>query len=240
MPLRAMVVTLLACVALAPSVQAQVTGRPTPRPVAPASRGDTLRPRPEAPRAKGDTTPRQDSLATPTFAAPDSVMQRLLSLPGYTVTRYQGSIITFDALTRAMQLTQKAIVERDSQLVRSDTISYNGSGSSIRVGTDRTKRGNVFIAPGQAPILSSGTATYDLLNKRASVAGLKTQIPQSGETLTITGERVTVAASQDSIRSANDATYYLSNGTVTACDDSVVLKTAFHAPPILMRACIAE
>ena len=79
----------------------------------------------------------------------------------------------------------------------------------------------MFLSPGQAPILSSGTATYDLVNRRASVAGLKTQIPQSGETLTITGERVTVAASSDSVRSANDATYYLSNGTVTACADSV-------------------
>ena len=218
-------ILLLAAVGLPATLHSQNRPRsvtmPSRRDTLPTRGADSLRSRNDSLRARGDTTLRRDSLAAPTFAAPDSVMQRLLALPGYTVTRYQGNIITFDALTRAMQLTQKAIVERDSQLVKSDTIAYSGSGNSIRVGTDKSKRGNVFRAPGQADILSSGTATYDLVNKRASVAGLKTQIPQSGQTLTITGEKVTVAASKDSIRSANDATYYLSNGTVTACDDSV-------------------
>ena len=151
------------------------------------------------------------------------MIKRLLAKPGYNVTRYQGDIITFDALTRAMQLTEKAIVQRDSQLVKSDTITYNGSGSAIRVGTDPTKRGNVFVTPGQAPILSMGAATYDLTNKRASLAGFKTQIPQSGEILTITGERATVlmTTTTDSATKANGADIYFRNGTVTACDDSV-------------------
>ena len=220
---RAAPLAMLLWMGAASVVRAQVPVpvRPPARPVTVPARGDTLRTRADSLRARLDTTARRDTLATPAFAPPDSVMQRLLSTPGYTVTRYQGEIITFDALTRAFQLTEKAIAQRDSQLVKSDTISYSGSGSSIRVGTDKNKRNNVFLSPGQAPILSSGTATYDLVNRRASVAGLKTQIPQSGETLTITGERVTVAASSDSVRSANDATYYLSNGTVTACADSV-------------------
>lgn len=213
--------TLLMWMGFASAVRAQVPVRPPQKPVAAPPRGDTIRTRADSLRARGDTTARRDTLLLPNFAAPDSVMQRLLAMPGYTVTRYQGNIITFDALTRAMQLIQKAVVLRDSQLVKSDTITYSGSGNSIRVGTDKTKRGNVFVSPGQAPILSSGTATYDLVNRRASVAGLKTQIPQSGETLTITGEKVTVVASKDSVRSPNDATYYLRDGTVTACDDSV-------------------
>ena len=219
---RATLLFVLVCTVQTSAARAQFPSRPQPRP-APPARSDTLtlRTRNDSLRARGDTTLRRDTLATPAFAPPDSVMQRLLATPGYTVTRYQGSIITFDALTRAMQLTKNAIVERDSTLAKSDTIRYTGSGNSIQVSTDKTKRNNVFVSPGQAPILSSGTATYDLVNRRASVAGLKTQIPQSGETLTITGEHVTIVASKDSIRSANDATYYLSSGTVTACDDSV-------------------
>jgi hypothetical protein len=219
--LRVVLLTLLMWMGFASVGGAQVPVRPPQRPVAPPPRGDTLRTRADSLRARGDTTARRDTLALPNFAPPDSVMLRLLAMPGYTVTRYQGNIITFDAMTRAMQLTEKAVVQRDSELVKSDTIIYSGSGNSIRVGTDKTKRGNVFVSPGQAPILSSGSATYDLVNKRASVAGLKTQIPQSGQILTITGEHVMVVASKDSVRSANDATYYLSDGTVTACDDSI-------------------
>ncbi|MEO8622974.1 MAG: putative LPS assembly protein LptD, partial [bacterium] len=219
---RALLLMMLLSMGVGSAARAQVPTRPPVRaPSRPTvtPRGDTIRTRADSLRARGDTTQAKDTV--PTFAPPDSVMQRLLAMPGYNVTRYQGNIITFDALTRAMQLTLKAIVERDSQLVKSDTISYNGIGSKIRVGTDPTKRNNVFVTPGNAPILSSGAATYDLVNKRASVLGFKTQIPQSGQTLTITGERVTVVLSQDSIRSANDTKTYLRNGTVTACDDSV-------------------
>ena len=138
--LRVVPLVMLLWMGAASVVRAQVPVpvpvRPPARPVTVPARGDTLRTRADSLRARLDTTARRDSLATPAFAAPDSVMQRLLSTPGYTVTRYQGEIITFDALTRAFQLTEKAIAQRDSQLVKSDTISYSGSGSSIRVGTE--------------------------------------------------------------------------------------------------------
>ncbi|CAN5340091.1 hypothetical protein BH09GEM1_BH09GEM1_46490 [soil metagenome] len=210
-------VALCAATAFATDAGAQVV-RPNPRPTGAPARPPVRR---DSLRAPGDTTTRVDSLTTPTFAAPDSVIRRLLAKPGYNVTRYQGDIITFDALTRAMQLTQKAMVQRDSQFVKSDTI-FGGSGSSIRVGTDPSKRNNVFVTPGQAPILSAGSATYDLTNKRASLSGFKTQIPQSGEVLTITGERATVLmTTRDSTASAKGVDIYFRNGTVTACDDSV-------------------
>jgi hypothetical protein len=97
---------------------------PRPAPV----RGDTI-------RQRGDTTVARDTVAKANFAPPDSVMLRLLNTPGYSVTQYQGEQISFDAVTRAIQLTTKAIVQRDSQLVKSDTIKYSGSGSEVRVGT---------------------------------------------------------------------------------------------------------
>ena len=207
-----------ALLSVAGEARAQV-GRPSPRPssgrATPPARRDSV-------RAPGDTTPvKVDSTALPTFAPPDSVIARLLAKPGYNVTRYQGDIITFDALTRAMQLTTRAIVQRDSQLVKSDTI-FGGAGQTIRVGSDPSKRGNVFVTPGQAPILSKGAATYDLNNRRASIAGFKTQVPQSGEVLTITGDRSTVVMTgKDSTAKANGADIYIRDGTVTACDDSI-------------------
>jgi len=192
-------------VALAQQPGRPQTGRPLP------TRADTT--------SRRDSTAR-DSLTKANFAPPDSVMQRLLNLPGYTVTRYKAEDITFDAITRALLFTNNAVVQRDSQIVKSDTISYSGSGSTVRVGTDSTGR-SVFVTPGQAPIVSRGPGTYDIANRRASVRDIRTSIPQSGETLQITGERVVVVAGSDSVRSANSATYYLRDGTITACDDSI-------------------
>ena len=185
--------------------------------------------RPAAPRpAPRDTTPGRrdsvsvkDTLTKATFAAPDSVMQRLLAMPGYSVTQYQGETIAFDALNRAIELTKKAIVQRDSELVKSDSsIAYGSTGSTIQVRS--SARGtNVFVTTGQAPIISSGFATYNLKNRRAVVSEVRTSLPQGGETLQIYGDRVVVAFGTDSVRSGNDATYYLRDGTITACDDSI-------------------
>jgi len=207
------IAALAAVILTAPRASlAQQPGRPLP------TRGDTT--------IRRDTTTRRDSVAVKDtiaradFAPPDSVMQRLLNLPGYTVTRYKAEDVSFDAITRALVFTNKAVVQRDSQIVKSDTISYSGSGSTVRVGTDSAGR-SVFVTPGQSPIVSRGPGTYDIANRRASVRDIRTSIPQSGETLQITGERVVVVAGSDSVKNANSATYYLRDGTITACDDSI-------------------
>ena len=220
MPRRAALVVLLAAIGFAVPVAAQIPTRPPVRPApTPARpdtiRGDTLR------GGRRDSLSASDTVTKANFAPPDSVMQRLLGLPGYTTTKYQAETITFDALTRAIQLTRKAIVERDSQIVKSDTISYGGVGSGIRVGSDSGKRNNIFVAPGQAPVISSGPGTFDIATRSGTVTGFKTSIPQSGETLQISGEKVKFVANSDSVRSANDATFYVKDGTVTACPDSV-------------------
>jgi hypothetical protein len=93
------------------------------------------------------------------FLPPDSVMQRLMALPGFSITRYQGEIITFQAATRGAALTNRAIVQRDSQIVKSDTIVYSGESSGVQAIGKR----NVFVVPGQAaPIVTTGAANYDM------------------------------------------------------------------------------
>ncbi len=208
------VMCAVACIASGAGAQ-----NPTRRPPTQPVRGDTVRPRNDS-LARLDSIAK-DSAAVKFTAPPDSVMQRLMQLKGYNTTRYQGEIITFDALTRAIQLTAQAIVQRDSQIIKSDTISYSGEGSAVRVGSDPSKRGNIFIGPGQAPLLTSGAGVYDSATRRASVTGVKTKVPQSGQELFITGEQVTMVATADTVKSANGATYYMRNGTVTACDDSI-------------------
>lgn len=222
MSARCLLAALVLAAAVAPAARAQQPVRPANPRLPPRSVGDTLRTRADgAARARADSAARRDSVGKANFAEPDSVMRRLLAAPNYTVTRYQGATIAFDALSRAIDLTRNAIVERESQLVKSDSsISYSGSGSNVRVNS--SSRGqNVFVVPGQAPIVSRGAGQYDIASRRATVAGVRTSLPQSGETLQITGERVVVVAGRDSIVGANDAVYYLRDGTVTACSDSI-------------------
>lgn len=216
--LRALVLSLLAWVLCPAGATAQIPGART-RPPVPAGR-DTIRARGDTLRPRNDSTVKVDTAATANFAAPDTVMQRLMNMPGYNVKRYQGETILFDALSRGIQLMSKAIVQTDSQLVKSDTITYVGDGTRIRVGADSGKR-NVIVTPGQAPIFTTGTNTYNLATKRLAGGGLTTSIDQAGQTLHITGDRYAIAAAKDSLKSANDANYYFTNGTVTACDDSI-------------------
>ena len=198
---------------------AQIPARPRPGVPAPPPQ-----PQPGVPPGARDTVAKDDTIAKANFATPDTTMQRLMNTPGYSVRRYQGDVITFDALTRGLELTGRALVQGDSQVVKSDTIRYNGSGSTVRVGASAKGR-NVFVSPGQAPIISTGAGTYDIASGRANVSGVKTSVPQSGETLYISGEKVAFVVPKDSggsaPHSANDAIYYLRNGSITACDDSI-------------------
>jgi hypothetical protein len=193
-------------------------GRPTPTqtPRRPAGA------RPDTTHGRGDSVSVRDTVNKANFAPPDSTMLRLLNTPGYTVTQYQGETIQFDAISRGIELLNKAIVQRgDSELVKSDSaITYSGSGSTIRVNSSAKGR-NVFVTPGQAPLVSSGPATYNLSSRRAVASGLSTSVEQGGQTIQIRGDRVVVALGTDSLKSANDATYYLRDGTITACDDSI-------------------
>jgi hypothetical protein len=213
---RALLLSML-LVGIPAGARAQVTPRRPTQAPAPRPSGA----RPDTVGGRRDSVAVRDTVNKANFAPPDTTMMRLQNLSNYTVTQYQGETIAFDAISRGIALTNKAIVQRDSQLVKSDSsIKYSGTGSTVQVNSG-TKGRNVFVTPGQAPIVSGGPGSYDIANRRASVADVTTSIPQSGETLQIKGERVVVVASRDSVKGANDATYYLRNGTITACDDSI-------------------
>ena len=89
-------------------------------------------PRPQIQAPRRDTTRRDTTGVDSAMAAklrlspPDSVMQALLRKSGYTVTRYEGDRVTFDAQNDLFQIlgaaSKRAIVQRgDSQTVYADT-----------------------------------------------------------------------------------------------------------------------
>jgi hypothetical protein len=209
--------------ALAHRVEAQrVPVRPTRPGQTPFGTGagrDTIRNRADSLRQRGDTLPVgvRDTIGQAHFLPPDSVMQRLMSIPGYSVTRYQAEIITFEAASRAVALSRRALVERDSQVIKSDTINYNGQTQAVMAIGSR----NVFALPGQAPILTKGTTNYDVATRRIAGGGLSTSFDEAGQTLFISGDRYAAVAVTDSLKGANDLNYYVRDGIVTACDDSI-------------------
>jgi hypothetical protein len=208
----------LAVVAGAAAAQRPIPTRPTPPPpTRPTGRaaGDTV-------RLRGDSAAAKDTADKANFAPADSVMERLLKSQNADVTRYQGKSITYDATTNAIGVTTNAIVLRDSQLVKSDSsIKYGGAGSAVQVNSGAKGR-NIIVTPGQAAIYSKGAATYDIKSRRAAVSSVTTSVAQNGENLYITGAKVAVVAGRDSaVKASSDAVYYLRDGTVTACDDSI-------------------
>ena len=181
-------------------------------------------------RVRGDTVATADTSVKANLAPPDSTMLRLLSLPGYDARQYQSEAITFDALSRGICLARRAtIAGGDSLLLKSESICSTGAGNTIHVGSDSSKGRNIISLPGQKPIFSSGFGEYDVKGGRAIVTEVRTSVEQSGQMLQIKGDRVvellppkdSTAGGKGASSSGNEATFYLRDGTITACTDSV-------------------
>jgi hypothetical protein len=150
----------------------------------------------------------------------DSVLQKLLARPGYTVTRYEGAAVTFDAVSKALAIAadvaKRAIVERDSQRVVTDsTIVYDDRSNSVNV----SGRFNITLGSGQAPVQGSGTARYDLAERSGKLTNAAMTFEEQGERWFIRSE-IGKTALGDSTRRI-PARFYGLGGTLTSCEDSV-------------------
>lgn len=211
------------CVAMAvllPTVLiAQV--RPRPSPQRPAVR-DTTGAR--DPRARGldRRGPAPDTTADSTvrWSVADSVMDALLKKPDYTITRYEGDIVTFDALSKAFAIAAAAArtaqVEREGQRIVTDSnIVYVDRTRSVSVS------GNFRIAPGvdQPTIEGKGTADYNLSERSGRLTNSFVKVQESGQDWFIRSE-IGKTALGDSARNI-PARFYGLGGSLTSCDDSI-------------------
>lgn len=168
-----------------------------------------------------DTTQRDSTRADSVeWSPPDSVMRALLAKPGYTVTRYEGGVVTFDALTKALAIAAeaagRAIVQRDSMRAVTDTqIVYDDRTNSI----DVSGRFNITLGAGQAPVQGRGTAHYNLARRTGRLTNATTTVDESGERWFIRSQ-ISIPVLGDSARGIQPRFYGL-GGTLTSCDDSV-------------------
>lgn len=193
--------------------------RPAPRPAPLPPRADTLR-RPLTPRdsAVRDSIVR-DSIRKNLvqWAETDSVIDALLGRTGYTVTRYQGRRVVFDAQGKTLTLVRdsaaRAAVGRDQTLIVSDTIVYNDSTRVVRA----VGRENVIRDPGRSDdVVSSGALTYSLGARIAQVGAVRTTLT-SGQKYYVEAER---AAFVDDT-SGEEKAFFGRIGSITTCEDSL-------------------
>ena len=205
---------LLACGALALSahtnLSAQVRRLPEPR-------RDTVRTRPDTSRhdsTAADSTKQKELIK---WNEPDSVMRVLMARPGYSATRYQGDVAVFNAQTHTLELKGKrAGVSRDQTVLVGDSIIYNDS-TKIMVARGDTV---TLRDPQQqaADVVARGRMAYNVELHRGVVTNISTAIEETGQHWLVHG--VTAAFVSDTTRGRETA-FYVRNGTITSCDDSI-------------------
>ncbi len=209
-------------VSAASAARAQV-GRPPARPpirpstpdARPAASRDTAR----RGRAPGDTTRDTLGLVKPLvkwISDTDSVATALMKRPGYRATRYQGEKVVFDAESKALRIEGKpAAVGRDQTIVIGDTVLYNDATKFV------TAMGDTVILhdPSQqsADVIAKGSVTYNTALGRGTATNISTSV-ESGQTYYLSGQKTAFVRDTST---AKRSAYYVHNGIITSCDDSV-------------------
>jgi len=154
------------------------------------------------------------------WPTPDSIAARLLTRPGYSVTRYQGDTAYFNAQGHSLDLLaakkRPAVVDRDSQVVVSDSgIYYTESSRQVVTG------GRYILAPppssGQADIKGVGRVDYNLADRSARITRAKLPV-NNGQMwyMDVALARVILDTGK-----TGSPTVFARGGSATSCDDSI-------------------
>ena len=127
-------------------------------------------------------------------AQPDSVMEALRRLEGYTVTTYSGTSAEFDADSGSVVLGGAATLTRQGQLIEADSLLTYDRESGVVCGY-----GNPVLS-GEGNPISSDQICYDTERRMGMALGARTEFSQ-GANWYVHGERVFTAQS-DAIYSA--------------------------------------
>ena len=219
---RRCLVALVLLLAL-PGVAAAQVRRPRPSQQRPVPRDTSAAAQERRARVFDRSAGARDSTASDTtvrWSAADSVMEALLKKPDYTITRYEGEVVTFDALAKAFAIAaaaaRRAQVEREGQHVVTDSnIVYIDRTRSVSVS------GNFRIAPGegQPTIEGKGTAEYNLAQRSGRLTNSFVKVEESGQEWYIRSEIGKTALGDSALKIP--ARFYGLGGSLTSCDDSI-------------------
>lgn len=185
-------------------------------------------PRPQIQAPRRDTTRRDTTAADSAMAArlrlapPDSVMQALLRKTGYTVTRYEGDRVTFDAQNDLFQIlggtSKRAIVQRgDSQTVFADTGVFFNQRTKVATAIGQ----NIVMhdpGSGQADVIGRGRLEYSLNDRSATISNPRFAA-NTGYVWQISAVRGKAILGDSAAGKAS--AFYGLGGELTSCTDSI-------------------
>ena len=205
--LSAALVVVLAIAGARSSAAQIIPGRPGRTPTRPVQ---------AVPR---DTTKDTTGARNP-FPPADSVTERLMRTPGYSITRYAGDTAFFNAEKKSLDLLagkkRSAAVERDSNRVVSDSgIYYTEANRQVVTG------GIYIVTPppssGQSEIHGHGFLNYNLNERSVLITNASLPV-NNGEIWYMSVDRARVFFDSTG---AKNAPTYIAGGRMTSCDDSV-------------------
>ena len=143
----------------------------------------------------------------PTSAQADSVTRALLSMPGYSLTEYEGGSADFQAQERNLVLTAaegaRARLLREGMAFEADTsITFDQTTGRLR------GVGGTTFTPPEGDVVESPTMVFDVDEARGSAADARTSYTQAGARWLVRGDMP--YAAQDSS--------FMSHAQFTSCD----------------------
>lgn len=189
----------------------------------PASAQEPVRP----PAARSDTTPRappgapgrpgqpgqalDSALArriglptapSQTFSPPDSAYNALLARPGYVVTKYRGDSAALFVSERRLELTGRAMTERQGSTMEAETITYEEQACTLDAEGDP----KLF---GEGQVLVGEGIRYDTCRRRGVITQALTNFNETGTTWLIRGN-----VAKDSVENR----MFAGRSELTSCD----------------------
>ena len=156
-----------------------------------------------------DTTPiinlqeRRDALSEGGFPDRDSLFNALTALPGYEVLEYRGQEVRLGVETQTIHLSGDAQVNRGSDVLKADTIRYDGLAMFMAaIG------GIQLVGEGNMQVLSDSVLYYDISRSKGTILDAESSFAQRGTTWRVFG---------DVIPKAQD-TLFATSAAFTSCD----------------------
>jgi hypothetical protein len=155
----------------------------------------------------------------------DSTMDALLKRANFSVTKYQGDKVTFDANKRDLTLQGKpAGVLRVRTLLVGSQVIYNDSTQLV------TAKGDTVVLrdPDQSAedlVVKGGGLRYDIAEARGVAQGLETTVDNKGASWIVYGHQAALRNIEDTLAvdtlQRKQSIFYAKDGRITSCADSL-------------------
>ena len=164
------------------------------------ARGDTI-PLDSLPRI--DVDKRRQELGGGDFPDKDADFQRLSGLTGFRVMEYRGEAVELEIDAETIRLLGQAQANYGSDVLRADTIEYQGLPQFIRA-----KHNIDLVGAGQAHVTSDSLLYYDVSRLKGTIFDAETEFAERGAQWFVKG--TAVPKGQDTV--------FVTRGAFTSCE----------------------